>query len=292
MNLQKLPLISIITPSFNQAQFLEQTILSVLDQNYPNLEYIIIDGGSTDGSIEIIKKYEKHLAYWVSRKDNGQTDALKRGFEKSNGEIFAWINSDDSYLPGAFLKIVNTFQKNPKANLVFGNIYFTDEKNNKIGEYRMTRRSFRHFIFEGMSLSQPATFWKKDIYNKVGGLDLNYKFCMDFDFFIRVAKRGRLICLHEYLANFRIHKEAKTSTMKDVWQIEHEKLIKKHLPDKVDKVYLIFVKNLCRIERIFYYFIQGDVAYILRRSINRLCGISFSDEIKRKTISINNKRSK
>lgn len=117
------PRISIVTPSYNQAEFLERTIFSVLNQNYPKLEYIIIDGGSTDGSVEIIKKYDKYLTFWVSEKDNGQADAIRKGFARATGEILAWINSDDTYLPGTFLKVAKAFIKNPKVDLIFGNIF-------------------------------------------------------------------------------------------------------------------------------------------------------------------------
>ena len=134
--------ISIVTPSYNQSQFLERTILSVLNQNYPNLEYLIIDGGSTDGSVEIIRKYEKYLAYWVSEKDNGQADAINRGFQKSTGKILAWLNSDDIYLPGTLLKVSETFNKNPEVDLIFSNIFFIDEYDNRINELRFTKFDF------------------------------------------------------------------------------------------------------------------------------------------------------
>ena len=113
------PKIAIVTPSYNQAQFLERTILSVLNQNYPNLEYIIIDGGSTDGSVEIIKKYERYLSYWVSEKENVQADAINKGFQKSTGQILAWLNSDDLYLPNTLVKIMNIFLRNKEITFLY-----------------------------------------------------------------------------------------------------------------------------------------------------------------------------
>ena len=121
------PRISIVTPSFNQGRFLERTILSVLNQNYPNLEYIVMDGGSTDESVEIIKKYENYLAYWISEKDNGQSDAIKKGFQKSTGEILAWLNSDDIYLSGALRGVAGFFRDGKGTEVVYGNRYIIDE---------------------------------------------------------------------------------------------------------------------------------------------------------------------
>ena len=125
------PKISIITPSYNQGEFLERTILSVIEQNYPNLEYIIIDGGSTDGSVDIIQKYADKLAYWISEKDNGQTHAINKGFKKATGEIVAWLNSDDELCEGALMAVASVFMEHDEADFVFGNQYSIDS-NGKI----------------------------------------------------------------------------------------------------------------------------------------------------------------
>ncbi|MCL0072153.1 glycosyltransferase [Thermodesulfovibrionales bacterium] len=264
------PKISIVTPSYNQAEFLERTILSVLNQNYPNLEYIIIDGGSTDRSVEIIKKYEKYLAYWVSKKDEGQADAIRKGFNKSTGEILAWLNSDDTYLPGAFLKVAKVFQENPEIDLIFGNIYRIDEKDRQIGELRFTKFDFSTLIYEGGNLHQTGAFWTRKIYDKVGGIDPKYNFCMDFDFFCRVAEKGNIVFIRDYFANFRIHKGAKSSTIFHLGCAEHEAIAKRYLPKNVSKFYLKYKRRLCQIRRFFIYIVQGDVGYVIRGLLKRL----------------------
>jgi len=263
-----LPKISIVTPSYNQSQFLERTILSVLNQNYPNREYIIIDGGSTDGSVEIIRKYEKYLAYWVSEKDNGQADAINKGFSKSSGEILAYINSDDVYHPGAFLKIAKAFNKNPKADLVFGNVNYIDAYDNLIGECRFTRFNFTTLIYEGGNLQQPGAFWTREIYDKVGGFNPNYKFCMDFDFFCRVAEIGKLEHIRKYIANFRYHRNSKSSTIDHIGSIEHEEIARRYRKKNNIKIYLNLMRMLCQIRRFFYYIAQGDADYAIR-GLNR-----------------------
>jgi glycosyltransferase involved in cell wall biosynthesis len=154
------PKISIVTPSYNQAQFLERTILSVLNQNYPNLEYIIVDGGSTDGSVEIIKKYEKYLAYWISKKDNGQADAINKGFQKSSGEILAWLNADDLYLPGTLLKVKKIFQKYRENNFIYGHSLLIDKEDNIMRVCYTVPQTYHSYIYDkGGNVFQGTVFW-------------------------------------------------------------------------------------------------------------------------------------
>lgn len=269
------PRISIVTPSYNQAEFLERTIFSVLNQNYPKLEYIIIDGGSTDGSVEIIKKYDKYLTFWVSEKDNGQADAIRKGFARATGEILAWINSDDTYLPGTFLKVAKAFIKNPKVDLIFGNIFFINSQDQYVGELRFTKFNFSTLIYEGGNLHQTGAFWKKNIYDTIGGINSGYTFCMDFDFFCRVAEKGSIIFIRDYLANFRIHKEAKSSMdfFLNIASVEKQKITRRYLPKNPSKIYLTFRKKLSQIRRFFYYGSQGDIDYLIKGIMKRLASV-------------------
>lgn len=263
------PKISIVTPSYNQGQFLERTILSVLNQNYPNLEYIIIDGGSTDNSVEVIKKYEKYLGYWQSKKDNGQAAAIREGFAKSTCKIMAWLNSDDAYLPGTFFKVVKAFQRNPEADLIFGNIYHINEEDHRIGELRFTKFDFPTLIYEGGNLHQTGAFWTRKIYDKVGGINPRYKFCMDFDFFCGVAENGNIVFIRDYLANFRIHKKAKSSLIHQVGNQEHIEINKRYIKNS-NKFYIGIKRKLCQIRRFFLYIVQGDVDYAVKGIVKRI----------------------
>lgn len=268
------PKISIVTPSYNQGQFLERTILSVLNQNYPNLEYIIIDGGSEDESAEIIKKYKKYLSYWVREPDKGQADAIRKGFEKSTGDILAYLNSDDTYLPESLVKVAKVFRKNSNADLVFGNINFIDKADCLIGELRFTKFDFLDLIYEGGNLHQTGSFWSRKIYKKAGGINPDYRFCMDYDFFCRAAKKGTVIFTRDYLANFRFHEKAKSSTIFEIGDVEHQKIKERYLIANKSKFYLKYKTRFCQIRRFFKYICQGDADYALRglykRIFNRL----------------------
>ena len=160
--------ISIVTPSFNQATFLERTILSVLEQDYPNLEYIIVDGGSTDGSVDIIRKYSDKLAWWVSEPDGGQTDAINKGLRRATGEWVGWQNSDDIYYPGTFQKLATTAAKSPEAELVIGDIFLIDEYDRQIRDIVYVKPSYNAMIAEGMILTNQAAFWRRHLHEEIG----------------------------------------------------------------------------------------------------------------------------
>lgn len=209
------PRISIVTPSYNQGQFLEETIRSVIYQNYPNLEYIVMDGGSTDNSVEIIEQYKKHLTYWVSEKDDGQADAINRGFEKASGDIIAWINSDDYYLKGALRAIAAEFSKAPEAELIVGGYLVIRENGKKICKYYSFPQDFNSLLCAGQLFGQMSCFWKKDVFGDVKGLDASLRFCFDYDLFLKLTQRKPAIGLNRIIATFRLHDHSKSSTIWD-----------------------------------------------------------------------------
>lgn len=214
------PKISVVTPSLNQAQFLERTILSVLNQNYPNLEYIIIDGGSSDQSVDIIRKYEKYLAYWVSEPDKGQANAINKGFQKSTGEILAWLCSDDVYLPDS-LMMVSTISTQKKADLIYGNTYLINQTDKIIGEHRNVRYSqiFAQsaIIDRIFSISQPSMFWKRELFNTVGGLNEELSNVLDNDLIIKFLLTGSKVeYCREFFSCERLHPNRKTEKLKHI----------------------------------------------------------------------------
>lgn len=204
------PLVSIITPSFNQARYIEATIQSVLTQDYPNIEYIIVDGGSQDGTVDVIKKYEGRIAWWVSEKDKGQTDAINKGFARAQGEVLAWLNSDDTYEPGAISAAVKYLQEHPEAGMVYGDCNFISETGRVIGrfgsaqtDYRLLRQGYAH-------IPQQTMFFRADLWKQVGPLDPSFYFAMDYDLWTRLAARTELKYVPQTWANFRLHTTGKT----------------------------------------------------------------------------------
>ena len=211
-----LPLVSIITPSFNQSPFITATINSVLTQDYPNIEYIVVDGGSTDGSVKIIERYADKLAWWVSEKDKGQTDAINKGFARANGSILAWLNSDDTYEPGAVRAAVDFLMKNPAVGLVYGDCDFIDENGKKYARFNAAQTNYEKLRRGYIHIPQQASFWRADLCEKVAPLDDSFFFAMDYDLWTRLAKISRLHYVKgETWANFRLHSDAKSIAADD-----------------------------------------------------------------------------
>lgn len=199
------PKISVITPSYNQGRFIEETLLSVIHQDYPNIEHIIIDGGSTDDSVDIIRKYEQHIAYWVSEPDRGHRYGLAKGFEHATGEIVAWQNTDDYYEPNIFGRVMQIFRENPDVDLVYGNVRFVDENSQPIGEMRFVPAHHWWMFTEKFTMHNQAAFFRKDLWDKMGGITFD-DFFFDVDLFIRTARCSRkAYFIHQILGNYRIH---------------------------------------------------------------------------------------
>ncbi len=205
-----LPLVSIITPSFNQASYIETTMNSVLSQDYPRIEYIVVDGGSTDGTVDIVKKYESRIAWWVSEKDKGQTDAINKGFARATGEILAWINSDDMYEPGAVSAAVKYLQEHPEVGMVYGDCNFINETGKVIGRFNAIQTSYRLIRQGYVHIPQQTMFFRADLWKQAGPLDPSFYFAMDYDLWTRISARSEIKYVPQTWANFRLHTSGKT----------------------------------------------------------------------------------
>ena len=209
------PRVSIVTPSFNQAQFLEETIRSVLDQDYPDLEYIIVDGGSTDDSRGIIEAYADRLAWWVSEPDRGQTDAINKGFARASGEILAWINSDDTYLPGAISEAVDYLRQNTGAGMVYGDANLVSKTGQVLGRFPARQTDYRRLRRGYVHIPQQSSFFRASLWRQVGPLDPSFYFAMDYDLWVRLARIAPLHYYPRLWANFRLHSTGKSVVSDD-----------------------------------------------------------------------------
>jgi len=199
------PLVSIVTPSYNHRRFLEETILSVLNQDYTPLEYIIVDGGSSDGSQDIIQRYADRLAWWVSEPDLGQTDAINKGFARARGEVLAWLNSDDTYMPNTISEAVGYLQAHPEAGMVYGDANLVDEQGAVIGKFPAHQTDYQRLRRGYVHIPQQAAFFRAELWKQVGPLDPSFYFAMDYDLWVRLARISALHYTPRLWANFRLH---------------------------------------------------------------------------------------
>lgn len=227
------PKISVVTPSYNQGQFIEETIRSVLQQDYPNLEFIVIDGGSTDNTLEVIKNYEPWLAYWESEPDRGQSHAINKGIEKASGELLLWLNADDLVLPGAFKKVVKLFCNNQDLALIVGQAILIDSESLDIGKINSYFLTWEEAVTNPQnSIRQISTFFRRNLFDKYGGIDESLHLSMDSDILIRFTQYHLPLVIDDYLTAFRVHPQAKS--YKDILSSykESDRVRKKYLKSK------------------------------------------------------------
>lgn len=263
---KKYPKISIVIPSYNSAEFIEDCIISIINQKYPNTEIIIIDAGSKDGTIEIIKKYKKFITYWVSEKDKNQSDALNKGFQKCSGEVYGWLNADDVYLPYTFLKVVKTLRDNQTKSIFHGDWLEIDEKNNILTKNYTFKYSLNQFLNEGYCLHPQSLFWKRDVHLRFGKFHTGLKTNMEKQMIILFSKNEgeeKFQVIPNFLAAWRRHKFQITANF-EKRSIDDNNLLYKHLMIKKPNFILSkFLWLIFRLRRIWWYFKRAGYLYVI-----------------------------
>jgi glycosyltransferase involved in cell wall biosynthesis len=244
MDLMPLPLVSIVTPSYNQGRFLRRTIESVLSQDYPHIEYFVFDGGSTDDSVDILRDYEGKV-FWLSRPDRGQSDAINQGLRRANGDIVAYLNSDDVLLPGAISAAVAHFENNPDWDLLYGKAYDIDEQDNVLREFPTAPYDLDRLL-QSCCICQPAAFWRRRVLDCVGFFDDSLHFAMDYDYWLRIDRAGcELSHVPEFLACSRIHPAAKTQACRLQVYREILEVSRRHAGDASFSQYYAYWHHRC-----------------------------------------------
>lgn len=260
---EQAPTIALVTPSYQQGRFLERTIYSVVQQKYPGLEYVVQDGGSSDETLDILKRSDRFLTRWVSEEDGGQADAINRGFRGTTGDVMAWLNADDLLLPGALAYVGRFFYEHPDVDVVYGNRLMIDEDDRQIGEWILPRHDDVALTLEDF-IPQETLFWRRRMWNAVGGrLDPDFAYALDWDLLLRFRDaRAKIVRLPRYIGAFRVHDEQKTTAFHKLGQDECARLMTR-----------VHGRNLPRdevVERLKLYFLRHVVAHAHRRMADRL----------------------
>jgi len=262
------PKISIVMPSYNQVQFIEKSILSILNQDYSNTELIIIDGGSDDGTLDIIKKYEDKVTLWISEKDQGQSDALNKGFKHCTGEIYGWLNSDDIYLPNAFINAVSVFKKNANKGIIFGDWLSINSQDNIIDHNHAFDFNLNHFKYEGFHLNAQSMFWSSSVHNRFSGFQINLHNTMDYqmilEFGINEGEQS-FIRMPQVIGAFRRYDGQKTAERTSHNEDEHRLISKRY--QFLDKYRMIgkLKRIYFRLRRAFWYYKRGSITNLIKR---------------------------
>ena len=206
--------ISIVTPSYQQAPFIERTIQSILAQDWPLTEHIVVDGGSTDGTVDILRRYDRQLAHWVSEPDRGQSHAVNKGVARATGDLIGWINSDDVYLPGAFQAVAEHFDRHPEVDACYGGLAVIDAEDRVIDAYWPPRVDVRVTLAIGLNIYGQALFVRRSVWEKLGGIDEKLHMAMDYDFIVRLMLEHKLGRIERYLGALRMHDATKTGRAK------------------------------------------------------------------------------
>ena len=215
-----LPRLSIVIPSYNQGEFIERTIKSIVDQRYPNLDLILMDGGSTDDTMEIVAQYSDHFSHISSEPDGGQSAAIVKGFSLATGKYISWLNSDDTYAPGALVAMGEILAARPDVAFAYGHTNIIDANDRVIAYKKSIRFSLGVMKYAFLTVPQMSAFWAKQLYDKVGGIDTSLRFCMDYDLFVRMAGHSAPLLINAHIGNFRVHGSSKTSNLEKVRQAE------------------------------------------------------------------------
>ena len=265
------PLVSIVTPSYNQARFLEATLRSVLGQDYPNMEYLVVDGASSDGSVEIIHRHADRLTWWVSEKDSGQSEAINKGLHRARGEFVGWLNSDDIYLPGAVTAVVKVFQSNPQAGLVYGDAQAIDADGKPFNLMRACQYTLADLMAFNI-ICQPAAFMRRSVLEEAGYLDPAYQLLMDNLLWMCIALKAPIVYTPQTWAAARYHDQAKNRTRGAAYGLEARRLIAdlKSRPEFSEHIKLEEKRILAGVERFdgFYLTDAGQPREALRSYVH------------------------